>query len=84
MSKYTHYDLSQIKMFGETVKEFNEAFNSGGDTDKLMYAMSILSDAQEVMAMGQTEVARQFINKSKYFISKVMAEKREAEIKAVA
>lgn len=44
-----------------------------GDTNgALMLAMSILSDAQHVMACGNTEQARQFINKSKYVISKVM------------
>ncbi len=37
-----------------------------------MLAMGILSDAQHVMACGNTEQARQFINKSKYVISKVM------------
>jgi hypothetical protein len=34
--------------------------------------MSILSDAQEVMAMGSVEQARQFINKSKYILSECM------------
>jgi hypothetical protein len=44
-----------------------------GDTNGLlMLAMGILSDAQHVMACGDTEQARQFINKSKYVISKVM------------
>jgi hypothetical protein len=44
-----------------------------GDTNgALMLAMGILSDAQHVMAHGDTEMARQFINKSKYVISKVM------------
>jgi hypothetical protein len=44
-----------------------------GDTNGLlMLAMGILSDAQHVMAHGDTEQARQFINKSKYVISKVM------------
>jgi hypothetical protein len=44
-----------------------------GDTNgALMLAMGILSDAQHVMAHGDTETARQFINKSKYVISKVM------------
>ena len=43
---------------------------------KEMYAMSILSDAQHVLAHGDTETARQWMNKAKYVISKVMREKR--------
>lgn len=46
-------------------------------SSKEMYAMSILSDAQHVMAHGDTETARQFINKAKYVISKVMRENEE-------
>jgi hypothetical protein len=46
-------------------------------SSKEMYAMSILSDAQHVMAHGDTETARQFINKAKYVISKVMRENKE-------
>lgn len=46
-------------------------------SSKEMYAMSILSDAQHVMAHGDTETARQFINKAKYVISKVMRENME-------
>lgn len=44
----------------------------GKDAGDLMLAMSILSDAQEVMAMGSVEQARQFINKSKYILSECM------------
>ena len=34
----------------------------------LMYAMMILSDAQEVISRDQKELARQYINRAKYFI----------------
>ena len=34
-----------------------------------MLAMSILSDAQEEMAMGNVETGRQFINRAKYVLS---------------
>ena len=44
---------------------------------KEMYAMSILSDAQHVLAHGDAETARQFMNKAKYVISKVMRENME-------
>lgn len=35
---------------------------------KELLAVSMLSDAQEVMSHGDTELARQFINKAKYVI----------------
>ena len=35
-----------------------------------MLAMSILSDAQECIAMGHNNMARQFINRAKFIISK--------------
>ena len=42
---------------------------------KEMFAMSILSDAQHVLAHGDAETARQWMNKAKYVISQVMREK---------
>jgi len=58
---------SQIEMFGETIEAMDAAFaRRFGSED--MYIASILSDAQEVMAHGDTEQARQFINKAKHFI----------------
>lgn len=35
----------------------------------VMLAMSILSDAQECMAHGDTETARQYINRAKYVLN---------------
>lgn len=56
------------KMFGETVEEMKRAkpgFYSDG-----LYAMSILSDVQEILVTtGDIETARQWINKAKFFIS---------------
>ena len=57
----------QVMMFGETVKDMTESkpeFLSNTE-----YAMSILSDAQEVLSVNPN-LARQFINKAKYFISR--------------
>ena len=49
--------------------------------DPLMLAASMLSDAQEVISgeYGQpdTETARQFMNRAKYIIFKMMREDRE-------
>jgi hypothetical protein len=70
---------TDVEMFGCTQKAMDDMIKSClyrsmiGDTNGvLMLAMSILSDAQHVMACGNTEQARQFINKSKYVIGKVM------------
>ena len=43
-----------------------------------MVTMSILSDAQELMAMGNTEAARKEINKAKFILSEMMVAKEVA------
>lgn len=62
----------QIAMFGCTIEDMRRAVLFTDLTDPCsvnMYAMAILSDAQETMSHGNTEQTRQFINKAKYFIS---------------
>lgn len=76
----------QIACYGETEEQMLEAYRlslGGSDfqTDCTMYAMSILSDAQEVLTNNlhgekSRETARQWINKAKYFIGKVHADLR--------
>ena len=64
----------QTKMFGMTLDEVKKEpwfAGNGNLQEDLMYAMQILSDAQHVMAHGQTEEARQFINKAKFWIAEV-------------
>lgn len=70
---------TDVEMFGCTQQAMDNMVEDSlyrsmlGDTNgALMLAMGILSDAQHVMAHGDTEQARQFINKSKYVIGKVM------------
>jgi hypothetical protein len=70
---------TDVQMFGCTQAAMDSMIEVSmyrsvlGDTNGLlMLAMGILSDAQHVMACGNTEQARQFINKSKYVIGKVM------------
>jgi hypothetical protein len=70
---------TDVQMFGCTQGDMDSMMEASmyrsmlGDTNGLlMLAMGILSDAQHVMACGNTEQARQFINKSKYVIGKVM------------
>jgi hypothetical protein len=42
-----------------------------------MVCMSILSDAQELLAMGATNDSRQYMNRAKFILSEMMEEKRE-------
>jgi hypothetical protein len=61
----------EIQMYGCEAWELDEAMSDanhpymGGLT---MLAMSILSDAQELLAMGASDRARQNINQAKYVI----------------
>jgi hypothetical protein len=52
--------------------------------DNLMYAMMILSDAQEVVAQGNKEAARQYINRAKHFIDKEARQKHDTNAKLKA
>jgi hypothetical protein len=70
---------TDVQMFGCTQDAMDSMIEASmyrsvlGDTNGLlMLAVGILSDAQHVMACGDREQARQFINKSKYVIGKVM------------
>lgn len=80
-------DEDQIKCYGMTEAMMEAAFLREGNTNKYpsertMYAMSILSDAQHIQTMDRKDVygaygvepeefVRQLINKAKYFISSV-------------
>lgn len=59
----------EIAMFGTTIE--NLEIGRPEYIDPLMYAMSILSDAQEAISYGQNEIGRQYINRAKYFIGEV-------------
>lgn len=70
---------SDVEMFGCTEAELNDMLDNNyyarvlhKDVADLMLAMSILSDAQAVMTHGNTDRARQFINKSKFILSRCM------------
>lgn len=45
-----------------------------------MVAMGVLSDAQELMAMGRAESARKNINIAKFILSEMMDAKRNATV----
>ena len=79
---------TDTQMFGCTQEAMDDLYEAnlyrsvlGDKTGCLMLAMGILSDAQEVMAHGNTEQARQFINKSKYILSKLMDEEQSCQEK---
>ena len=68
--------MKEIKMFGMTTKEMIDS--KPEFTDNLMYAMQILSDAQEIMTLhGDNGYSRVFINKAKFFIDKERQELRK-------
>lgn len=61
----------EIEMFGETIEEMRSwisPFTDLNDPKELMlYASGVLSDAQQVLERNP-ELARQWINKAKYFM----------------
>jgi hypothetical protein len=63
------------KCYGITEQEIREQYMQS-ITAKFsgleMVAMGVLSDAQELMAMGQTETARKQINIAKFILSEMM------------
>jgi hypothetical protein len=62
--------LRQLKMFGCTAEEIEAAIESWSHSPKprLALAMSILSDAQELLVSELDEAAQQHINRAKYLI----------------
>jgi hypothetical protein len=62
-----------LKMFGCTKQELEAAVgrsSRGMRAPHLRLAVSILSDAQELLVHGRNEDVRQLINRAKYFIMK--------------
>jgi hypothetical protein len=68
----------QLLMYGETVEEMHEAAgkrNMGTPNAMLMYAMSIMSDAQELLARGRSAAeVNQLLNKAKHFTDRARQE----------
>ena len=59
----------ELQMFGYTQAAL-DAMDERALGHPMMRIMSILSDAQEVLAHGETDRARQMMNVAKYLISK--------------
>jgi len=68
----------QVDMFGCTLDELKQEWETGRRMcpSREMYAMSILSDAQECLRMDDAETARRYINKAKWHLSEMMDEAR--------
>lgn len=73
MTTYTQEQIDQqTKMFGCTIDDMKEGLiKRDYFRDPTMMAMAILSDAQEELAHGHAEDARQFINRAKWLLSEV-------------
>jgi hypothetical protein len=68
---------NEIKMFGCTKSDLIEMLEDSIGSYEML-AMGIMSDAQHVMAHGDTETARQFINKAKWVLQQTMKAKMAA------
>jgi len=71
-SGLTDAEKRQVRMFGCTTAQMREAVEEGltfRHAGPAMYAMSLMSDAQEEIARGLDEDARQTLNRAKWIVS---------------
>lgn len=70
----------ESKCYGMTEQDINEQYVQS-ITAKMcgieMVVMSILSDAQELLAMGQNDNSRKLMNIAKFILSEMMESKRK-------
>lgn len=71
----TTYPSAEQSMYGCNITEFKESVRrsityrfTGGN----MVVAGLMSDAQELMAMGHTEAARQMLNRAKAILFDIM------------
>ena len=70
----------EAKCYGISTKDIQEQYMQSITARYAgleMVVMSILSDAQELLAMGATNDSRQYMNRAKFILSEMMEEKRE-------
>lgn len=68
----TDAEKRQVSMFGCTTAQMREAVEESLSfrfSGPAMYAMSMMSDAQEEIARGLDEDARQTLNRAKWIVS---------------
>jgi hypothetical protein len=82
----TSYPSAEQTVYGCNITEYKESVRrsityrfTGGN----MVVAGLMSDAQELMAMGQTETARQYLNRAKAILFDIMDGKMSggAEVK---
>jgi hypothetical protein len=71
----TSYPSAEQTVYGCNITEYKESVRrsityrfTGGN----MVVAGLMSDAQELMAMGQTETARQYLNRAKSILFDIM------------
>ena len=65
----------ETKCYGITEQQIREEYMNGFTARACgleMVAMGILSDAQEMLAMGNAEVARKYMNIAKFILCEMM------------
>ena len=71
----------EFKCYGMSTEDIRKQYMEGL-TARLsgleMVCMSILSDSQELLAMGRTDEARKEINRAKFILSEMMDAKQTA------
>jgi len=76
----TDLELGQINMFDMTTAELKEMVETS-PTFKVdgpaMLAMSMISDAQTEMSMGETEYARRTMNRAKWILVEYLKQPRD-------
>lgn len=72
----------QRKMYGMTEAELFAEWKMSLVDDPSFYAFCILSDAQELMAMGELEASNRLINKAKFWIRNGIKFAEDAAAKA--
>ena len=70
--RLTDAEKRQVRMFGCTTEQMREAVEESLSfrfSGPAMYAMSLMSDAQEEITRGLEEDARQTLNRAKWIVS---------------
>ena len=70
--RLTDVEKRQVSMFGCTTAQMREAVEESLSfrfSGPAMYAMSLMSDAQEEIARGLEEDARQTLNRAKWIVA---------------
>lgn len=74
---------AQNSVFGMSIETIKESYMNSltAKTSGLeMVVMSILSDAQELLAMGDSEAARKQMNVAKFILSEMMDDRAAASL----